>query len=248
MIRCRRSCRAARRACRTSSMACGARAGTTGSARLVVKVGGGRIGLARMQELREAVGDVPRVGQAHRGLVRDLRRVHPRQRAVLPGHRVRPDLPAAVRVGRAYRRGGRAAVPARCPGQGRRRLPECQAVRVQVGRRQPDRTRLHRAGPGGRRTAGRIHRRADHRRDRRAPRQDRASRPARCSTAGRSWPRTRSPRAWSTRSATGTRSTRRSARRPGRTRSCSTSPATSGRTRWPSEPRSCPTRASASSR
>ena len=48
---------------------------------------------------------------------------------------------------------------------------------------------------------------------------------------GRSWPKTPSPRAWSTRSPTGTRSTRRCARRPGRTRSCSTSPATSGRTR-----------------
>jgi Periplasmic serine proteases (ClpP class) len=34
----------------------------------------------------------------------------------------------------------------------------------------------------------------------------------------------------------------------GPTRSCSTSPATSGRMCWPSEPRSCPTRASASSR
>jgi protease-4 len=51
------------------------------------------------------------------------------------------------------------------------------------------------------------------------------------STAGRSWPKMPWPRAWSTRSATGTRSTRRCARRRALTPSCSSSRATSGRTR-----------------
>ena len=72
--------------------------------------------------------------------------------------------------------------------------------------------------------------------------------PARCSTAGRSSPKKRWPRVWSTRSATGTRSTRTCARRRARMRSCSTSPATSGGTCWPSGPASCRTRVSVSSR
>src|SRR5580658_7418083 len=72
--------------------------------------------------------------------------------------------------------------------------------------------------------------------------------PARCSTGARSWPPTRWPRAWSTSSATGTRSTRRSARRRARARSCSTWGATSACTRWPSGPAACRNRASASSR
>ena len=89
---------------------------------LVVKVGGARIGLAKIQELRDAVTRLPAVGQAHGGVGRDVRRLRPRQRAVLPGHRVRPDLPAAVWHARADRRRRRAGLPARRAGQARHRL------------------------------------------------------------------------------------------------------------------------------
>ena len=55
-------------------------------------------------------------------------------------------------------------------------------------------------------------------------------------------------KAWSTRSATGTRCTRMCARKRGRTRSCSTSPATSGLTYWPSGRASCLSSETGSSR
>ena len=71
--------------------------------------------------------------------------------------------------------------------------------------------------------------------------------PGRCSTAVRSWPRKHWPRAWSMSSATGTRCTRRSARRRARTRPCSTWRATSELTCSPSGPASCRIPASVSS-
>ena len=103
--------------CPTSSRACGAPARTTGFARWWSRWAAAGSGWPGCQEIREADRRLPRVGQAQRGLVRVLRRVHPGQRALLPGHRVRPDLPAAFRDTRADRRGRRAGVPARRAGQ-----------------------------------------------------------------------------------------------------------------------------------
>ena len=63
---------------------------------LVVKLGGRPIGLATVQEIRRAVEEFRDAGKLTVGVGRDLRRVLGRQRAVLPGHRVRHDLPAAI--------------------------------------------------------------------------------------------------------------------------------------------------------
>jgi len=215
------------------------RAGTDDRVRaLVVKVGGGRIGLARMQELREAVSEFRESGKLtvawsetfgefthgnvpyYLATAFDRIYLQPSGSVGLTGVAVEQLFlhDALAKAGVAF--------------QSAKRYEYKSAADNLTERGFTGPPRSSSRSPLPSPSAGA-----------RPP-----SKPARCSTRGRSWPRTHWPRAWSTRSPTGTRSTRTSAKRPGRKRSCSMSPATSDRTRWPSEPRSCPTRASASSR
>ena len=144
---------------------------------LVAKVGGSRIGLARMQEIREAVADFRGSGKLAVAWAETF------------GEFTGGNLPYYLATAfdriylqpsgsrRAHRRGRRAAVPARRAGQDRHRLPERETLRVQDGRRPADRAGLHRARPGGRRAPGRLGRRAAVGRHRRTPRQARRRRP-----------------------------------------------------------------------
>ena len=137
---------------------------------LVVKVGGRPIGLGIVQELRQAVREFAEAGKADGGLGRVVRRVLRRQRGLLPGHRVRHHLPAALRRPRADRHRRGADLPARRARQARRRLPGRQAARVQERRRAAHRARLLRPGQGGDRADDRLGHRAAGQRHRRAPR------------------------------------------------------------------------------
>ena len=198
---------------------------------LVVKVGGSRIGLAKVQELRDAVLDFRQSGKLAVAWSESF------------GDFVRGNVPYYLATGfdriylqpsgtaRPHRDRRRAGLPARRAGAARHRFPVRQAVRVQVGRRSADRDRVHRPGPGGGRPARRVGDRAAGGGDRGRPRADRRAVDGRYSGAGRSSPSRRCPRGWSTGCSTATRSTSRSARRPAPTRRCSTCSATSARTR-----------------
>ena len=138
---------------------------------------------------------------------------------------------------RAHRRRRRAGLPARRAREARHRFPVRQALRVQVGRRPADRDRVHRPGPGGGRPARRVGDRAAGGGDRGRPRADR--RAVAGAARARAVPRAsrRCPRGWWTGCSTATRSTSRSARRPGPTRRCSTCSATGARSRISDLPR-----------
>ena len=140
---------------------------------LVVKVGGSRIGLAKVQELRDAVLDFRQSGKLAVAWSESF------------GDFVRGNVPYYLATGfdRIYlqpsgtlgphRDRGRAGLPARRARAARHRFPVRQAVRVQVGRRPADRDRVHRPGPGGGRPARRVGHRAAGGGDRGRPRADR---------------------------------------------------------------------------
>ena len=120
---------------------------------------------------------VRRLGQAHRGVGGDLWRLLPRQRALLPGHRVRPDLPAAVRGPGADRDQRAELVLPRRAGQAGRGIPGRRPGRVQERGRAADRARVLRPGPGGAAAGGRLDRGATGRGDRAAAGRPGAGRP-----------------------------------------------------------------------
>src|ERR1700722_17583367 len=144
---------------------------------LVVKVGGSRIGLAKAQELRAAIGDFRRSGKlaiAWAGSFGDF---------------VQGNVPYYLATGfdRVYLQpSGTLGLTGVAVEQGflhgaleRLRLgfPAPQAARVQVGRRPAHRDRVQPSGPGGGRPAGGVPDRAAGRGDRGRPRADRRAFP-----------------------------------------------------------------------
>jgi protease-4 len=122
---------------------------------VVVKVGGSRIGLARIQELRSAIMEFRRSGKAAVAWAETF------------GEFTRGNLPyyLATAFDKIWLQptgtlGLTGIAVARRAGQGGRVVRERQAARVQVRGRPAHRDRVHRAGPRGRRAAGGVGRRA----------------------------------------------------------------------------------------
>ena len=190
---------------------------------------GGRLELARAQELRDAVRAFAGSGKPAVGWAETFGEGGSGTVAVPARHRLRRAVAAAVRRPRPDRRGGRGDLPARDARQGRAGAAARAAARVQERGRPAEPVRVHRRLPGGRLPARRVRAGAGGRRGRRGARPHpgagaRAGR--RRAAVGRGRPRRP---AWSTGSATATRSTRTSGAGSAPTPGCCSSPATVAR-------------------